>query len=54
MLRTGRVARRWADANVFFFNQLIIGEGLISLIAPIVFTDALMQMLGKGFGQAIR
>ena len=53
VIRTSRVARRRTDAAITLGNQLVVGELLVTRIAPQLFTHALMQTFGEGFRQAI-
>ena len=53
MFRTRRVARCRTNALVVFADQILVAEVLISRVAPVHLAHPLVQVLGKGFRQAV-
>ena len=53
VVRAGRVAGRGANAFVFFADHLFVAQGFVGRVAPHIRPRALVQALGKGFGQAV-
>ena len=47
------IAGRRADAAIGLGDQLVVGEILVRRIAPELLAHALVQALGKGFGETV-